>query len=62
MQNGKQSKQSWTGGTFRAKEREEQVKMWQIMEEPDRMERWKKMAAAFHTGADWLRRRPSEVM
>lgn len=34
---------------FEQKEQEEQAKMQQIMKEPDRMERWKKMAAAFPT-------------
>lgn len=47
---------------FEQKEQEEQAKMQQIMREPDRMERWKKMAAAFPTDEDWLRRRQREVM
>lgn len=47
---------------FAKKEHEEQEKMRQIMKEPDRMERWKKMAAAFPTDEDWLRRRQQEVM
>lgn len=47
---------------FERKEQEEQAKMRQIMTEPDRMERWKKMAAAFPTDEDWLRRRQREVM
>lgn len=47
---------------FEQKEQEEQEKMRQIMTEPDRMERWKKMAAAFPTDEDWLRRRQREVM
>lgn len=47
---------------FERKEQEEQAKMRQIMTESDRMERWKKMAAAFPTDEDWLRRRQREVM
>ncbi len=47
---------------FLQKEQEEQAKMQKIMEEPDRMERWKKMAAAFPADANWLRRRQREVM
>ncbi len=47
---------------FEQKEQEEQAEMRQIMEEPDRMERWKKMTAAFPTDEDWLRRRQREVM
>lgn len=47
---------------FERKEQEEQAKMQQIMKEPDRMERWRKMAAAFPTDEDWLRRRQREVM
>lgn len=47
---------------FEQKEKEEQEKMQQIMTEPDRMKRWKKMAAAFPTDKDWLRRRQREVM
>lgn len=47
---------------FEQKEQEEQAKMQQIMEEPDRMERWRKMTAAFPTDEDWLRRRQREVM
>lgn len=47
---------------FAQKEQEEQEKMRQIMKEPDRMERWKKMSAAFPTDEDWLRRRQREVM
>lgn len=47
---------------FEQKEQKEQEKMRQIMKEPDRMERWRKMAAAFPTDADWLRRRQREVM
>lgn len=46
---------------FEQKEKGEQEKMQQIMKEPDRMERWKKMAA-FPTDEDWLRRRQREVM
>ncbi len=45
---------------FEQKEQEE--KMREIMKEPDRMERWWKMAAAFPTDEDWLRRRQREVM
>lgn len=37
---------------FLQKEQQEQAKMQKIMEEPDRMERWKKMAAAFPTDAN----------
>lgn len=47
---------------FEQKEQEERAKMQQIMTEPDRMERWKKMAAAFPTDEDWLKRRQREVM
>lgn len=47
---------------FEQKEQEEKEKMQQIMTEPDRMERWKKMAAAFPTDEDWLKRRQREVM
>lgn len=47
---------------FEQREQEEQAKMRQIMKEPDRMERWKKMAAAFPTDPDWQRRRQREVM
>ena len=43
-------------------EQEEQAKMRQIMTEPDRMERWKKMAVAFPADEDWQRRRQREVM
>ena len=32
------------------------------MTEPDRMERWKKMAVAFPADEDWQRRRQREVM
>ncbi len=46
---------------FEQKEQEERAKMHQIMTEPDRMERWKKMAA-FPTDEDWLKRRQREVM
>lgn len=47
---------------FEQKEQEERAKMQQIMKEPDRMERWRKMAAAFPTDEDWLKRRLREVM
>lgn len=47
---------------FEQKEQEEGAKMQQIMKEPDRMERWRKMAAAFPTDEDWLKRRQREVM
>lgn len=47
---------------FEQKEKEEQEKMQQIMTEPDRIKRWKKMAAALPTDKDWLRRRQREVM
>ncbi|RKJ47734.1 hypothetical protein D7X25_21755 [bacterium 1XD42-8] len=47
---------------FEQKEQEERAKVQQIMKEPDRMERWRKMAAAFPTDEDWLRRRQREVM
>ncbi len=47
---------------FEQKEREEQAKMKQIMTEPDRMERWRKMAATFPTDKDWLRRRQRKIM
>ncbi len=47
---------------FEQKEQEERAKMQQIMTKPDRMERWKKMVAAFPTDEDWLKRRQREVM
>ena len=47
---------------FEQKEQEEQEKMQQIMKEPDRMERWKKMAAEFPVDSDWKARRRREVM
>ncbi len=47
---------------FEQKEQEEQEKMQQIMKEPDRMERRKKMAAEFPTDSDWKARRQREVM
>lgn len=47
---------------FEQKEQEEKAKMRQIMKEPDRMERWKKMAVSFLTDEDWLKRRQREVM
>lgn len=47
---------------FEEKEREDMAKMRQIMKEPDRHERWKKMAAAFPADEDWIRRRQREVL
>lgn len=47
---------------FAQKEQEEQEKKRQIMKEPDRMKRWRKMAAEFPPDEDWLRRRQREVM
>lgn len=47
---------------FEQKEQEEQEKMQKIMEEPDRMERWKKMAAAFPVDSNWKSRRLREEM
>lgn len=46
---------------FAQKEQEEMEQMRQIMKEPDRMERWKKMAKITHD-ADWAARRRREVM
>lgn len=47
---------------FEQKEREDKEKMRQIIKEPDRHERWKKMAAAFPADEDWKRRRQREVL
>lgn len=47
---------------FAQKEQDEQEKMQQIMKEPDRMERWKKMAAEFPADSNWKARRQREVM
>lgn len=47
---------------FEKKEQEEQERMRQIMKEPDRMERWKKIATEFSADSDWKARRQREVM